>query len=162
MPRDRRPWHRARYEPYPAWTALDGVDHGASRRSRATIAARSFHRNRLSATPIPVARFLEELSAEPLFKRFQNCERPRTVIGSLDRGKFSTRLARIGIDPKQQEFDRDRTEIDLALDQRLGRFIALILRKGIHGRCEKNFDRLIEIVFERIECHHAGLSDPGL
>ena len=90
---------------------------------------------------MPVARFLEGLSAEPPFQRFQGCERLRTIISGFNRGKFSARLARIGVDPEQQKFRCDRTEINLAVDQRLGRFFvaslgarAVVLRSSIERR----------------------------
>src|SRR4029078_3540344 len=94
------------------------------------------------------------------------CERPRTIIGGFNRGKFSARLARIGIDPEQQKFGCHRPEIALPLDQRLARFfiaslLVCALRSGIE-RGEKKVDRLIEIGFERLEREHASLADPGL
>src|SRR4029078_1480368 len=109
------------------------------------------------------------LSAALLFQRFQGCERPRTIIAGFNRGKFSARLARIGINSEQQKFRCDRTEIDLAPDQRLARVFvaslvvcAVILCSGIEGRREKKVDGLIEIAFERLERHHTGPPDPSL
>src|SRR5580693_8120644 len=103
----------------------------------------------------------------------QRGERPRIRLNVLWRLENRTRLARVGIEPKDEEFGRQRAQIDDTADERLrpvpaalrpfgslfvGLVVAGLALDGWWRRREHQVDILFDLVDEWLERHHAVLA----
>ena len=97
----------------------------------------------------------------------KGCSPASSTLGGANCGAG---LTRIGVDAEDQEFGRQRAQIERAVDQRFRRLVAaarafagafgLRLASPL-GRREFEIDRLLDRAFDRLERHHAGLADAG-
>ena len=134
-----------------------------------TIAAEARQTSRLSGRSTTWFR-AQDSAAEALLEGFQPGKRVFARLRGRRRGEFGARLARIRVDAEEQEFGGERPEIDLAADQRLRPILIFIQNlRTVRGHCgklrarpERHVDRLVDLVLDRLQGHHAGLADPRL
>ena len=131
MAHGRRPWRQVRCEPYPAWIDLDGVGVGAGNPGKWNRRERRDH-NRSATADKPVLPaalgLLDGHDLPPPSRFFSDASAAKgcsPASSTLRRVQIATPgFARIGVDAEDQEFGRERAQIDLAVDQRFRRLLA--------------------------------------